>query len=87
MSRLKPNTAYIYEKANNIWYAREFGADPSSRIEIGRELVTAREEYDQLWIDIFRLAKQNKILQEELDRVIMLYHLLKEEDTVAWHPV
>jgi tRNA nucleotidyltransferase (CCA-adding enzyme) len=35
MSQLKPGATYIYERANGVVYAREFGADPSTRFEIG----------------------------------------------------
>jgi len=37
MGTLKPDTTYIYERANGVVYAREFGADPSDRFEIGYE--------------------------------------------------
>jgi hypothetical protein len=35
MGTLKPNTTYIYERANGVVYAREFGADPATRQVIG----------------------------------------------------
>lgn len=35
MGTLKPNATYIYERANGVTYAREFGSDPSTRKEIG----------------------------------------------------
>ena len=35
MGNLKPGATYIYESADGITYAREYGADPSTRIEIG----------------------------------------------------
>ena len=37
MSKLKPGATYIYERANGVVYAREFGADPGDRFEIGYE--------------------------------------------------
>ena len=37
MGSLKPDTKYIYERANGVVYAREFGADPSTRFEVGYE--------------------------------------------------
>jgi len=37
MGTLKPNTTYIYERADGVVYARESGADPSTRIEVGYE--------------------------------------------------
>jgi len=35
MGNLKPGATYIYEKANGVTYAREFGSDPSTREAIG----------------------------------------------------
>ena len=35
MGSLKPGATYIYERANGVTYAREAGADPSSRKPIG----------------------------------------------------
>jgi len=37
MSQLKPDTKYIYERANGVVYAREFGADPGDRTVVGYE--------------------------------------------------
>ena len=35
MSQLKPGATYIYERANGVVYAREFGADPGDRTVVG----------------------------------------------------
>lgn len=35
MGSLKPDATYIYERANGITYAREFGSAPSTRVAIG----------------------------------------------------
>ena len=35
MGSLKPGATYIYEKANGVTYAREFGSDPSTRQAVG----------------------------------------------------
>jgi len=35
MGNLKPGVKYIYERNGNTTYAREFGADPSTRQAIG----------------------------------------------------
>ena len=34
---------------------------------------------DKLWGEIRRMGKSNPVMQEELERVIILYHLLKKE--------
>lgn len=79
MGRLKPGATYVYEHADGITYAREFGAPHNERFEIGRtaEKQSLIEELRQqkLWGNIHRAAKTNPLLQEALDRVIMIYHL------------
>ena len=45
MGTLKPNTTYIYERADGIVYARESGSDPSTRQVVGYESGT---EYDPI---------------------------------------
>lgn len=87
MGSLKPGATYIYERANGVVYAREAGADPSTRTKIGWE-------YDQrtpdgrplidhirdskLWGEIHRAAETNPTLQEALDRVKIIYYMSKE---------
>lgn len=96
MGNLKPNTTYIYERVDGIVYAREAGADPSSRFEIGSDYDPEKQvpstfeliKEDKLWGDIRRAAKTNSALQAELERVKMLYFLLKEEKyQPPYHPV
>lgn len=45
MGTLKPGATYIYERANGIVYARESGADPSTRQVIGYD---SEVEYDPI---------------------------------------
>lgn len=98
MGNLKPNTTYIYERSEGIVYAREFGSDPGTRVVVGYESGSdydsrtsdgrpLREHLkeDALWGDIRRLAKTNSSLQDELDRVIMLYYLIKEQQPLPKH--
>jgi hypothetical protein len=35
MGQLKPGATYIYERADGVVYAREFGADPTTRQVVG----------------------------------------------------
>lgn len=79
MGNLKPGTKYIYEHHDGITYAREFGAPPSDRFEIGKtaekqSLIDDLRE-QKLWGNIHRAAKANPLLQEALERAIMIYHL------------
>lgn len=99
MGTLKSGATYIYESHDGITYAREFGADPSTRIAIGYDyritsakqettLLAAMLEEERLWREIFHAAKTNITLHEELERVKMLYYLCKDEaNSIMHHPV
>lgn len=99
MGQLKPGATYIYEKANGVTYAREAGADPNTRFPIGsdydprtsdgRPLLEKMRE-DKMWGEIRRMASDHPALQEALERAIVIYRLIKEEqgtDSIMWHPV
>jgi hypothetical protein len=91
MGTLTPGATYIYERNGDTVYAREFGACPNTRKEIGwdydpnnpdhlerqERLSTLRN--DQLWNKIRLAARDNVTLQDALDRVIELYHLSKDD--------
>ena len=83
MGSLKPGAKYIYEHADGITYAREFGAPHSERFEIGRTL--EKQTLDEslreteLWHNIRKEAKSNPVLQDALDRVKIIYELSKDD--------
>lgn len=78
MGTLKPGATYVYERADGIVYQREVGQ--SERIEIGRMFDGKGFDIKEnaLWEDIRREARTNPTLQKELDRVIMIYRLSKD---------
>ncbi len=88
MGTLKPGATLIYERSNGIVYAREAGADPSTRVEIGytydSRTPDGRPLHDylkekQLWADITLAAETNPALQEAINRVKVIYELSKHE--------
>jgi hypothetical protein len=88
MGTLKPGATYIYERNGGTVYARESGADPSTRKEIGWQYdprtPDGRPLYDhimdsKLWGEIHREARTNPALQKALDRAIMIYRLSKDK--------
>jgi len=97
MGTLKPGATLIYERADGITYAREAGADPATRVEVGWDYDArthdGRPLHDhlmesKLWGDIHQKARTHEGLRQELERVIIYYQLLKEDpNTVMWHPV
>lgn len=82
MGNLKPGATYIYERVDDVVYAREAGT--TDRFEIGRDydpkVKTVREKVleDKMWGEIRRMAQTNPTLQDAVDRVIMIYKLSKE---------
>ncbi len=93
MGRLKPGATYIYERQGGSVYAREMGADASTRIEIGYDweldtnparvrgasLESIKE--NQYWHTILIEAKSNPVLQDAVDRVKIIYELSKKDGT------
>ena len=86
MGTLKTGATYIYEKANGVTYAREFGADANTREAIGWEANKVDTVFgipvDILaeWVAITNAAKTNPALQDALNSVKMLYELTKNRD-------
>ena len=78
MGTLTPGAKYIYEKANGITYAREFGAPHNDRFEIGRDYERFLKDELQLWEEIVREGRTNPALQDALDRAKIVYHLSKD---------
>ena len=88
MGSLKTGATYIYERVEGVTYAREFGSDPSTRIEVGWDYDTRTPDGrplhdhimdDQMWGNIRREARTNVTLQKALDRAIMIYKLSKDK--------
>ena len=87
MGKLKPGATYIYERVDNVTYAREMGADPSTRIAVGWDYDPNNTEFQRwskkftdnyLWGDIMMEAETNIALQEALERVKVVYYLIKD---------
>jgi hypothetical protein len=93
MGQLKPGATYIYESPDGgeTTYAREVGTNDRVMIGQSYKAKTTMEQIqeDKLWGEIRRKAKSHPGLQAELERVIIFYNLLKEQDDYKpmWHPV
>ena len=97
MGRLKPGAEYVYEKANGITYAREVGAHPGDRFEIGRDYFPGNDpkllgmplKQVAVLVDMARQAEHNPALQEALNHARIIYELSRDhsDNEVKWHPV
>ena len=93
MGSLKPGATYIYERSEGIVYAREFGADPSTRIVVGYE---SGSDYDPTGANKRMLSELNEVvrmcetdpeMKELLDKLLVVYNLKKKDSPIAYHPV
>jgi hypothetical protein len=96
MGNLKPGATLIHERVGNVVYARDFGADPSTRQVVGWDYDKTDPNFDprtsdgrplhdhimedKLWGEIRRAAKTNITLQEALERVKIIHYLSKDKD-------
>jgi hypothetical protein len=84
MGTLKPGASYIYEREGATVYAREFGS--TERKVIGVDMPKRRDPRQmdiietQLWQDIVAAGKSNPALQKVLDRAILIYQTIKDND-------
>ncbi len=77
MGTLKPGATYIYERANGITYAREFGSN--ERTIIGYDADALINPANDILRDIVKESVTNPALQKALDRVIMIYRVSKDK--------
>jgi hypothetical protein len=91
VGKMEPGVSYVYEKADGVTYARKIGDPADARFEVGsdydseklhKKLMDAR-----LWGKIHRAAESNPALQEAIDRVIIIYELSRQDESVMHHPV
>lgn len=77
MGSLIPGATYIYERADGVTYAREFGK--TDRFPIGwdydAQMELEKRKDDLLWRDIRNAASANEELQNALERVKIVYYL------------
>lgn len=83
MGNLKPGATYIYERVDDVVYAREFGSLEREAIgwDYKDEKTSAAHailKESREWREILEAARENPTLQEALDRVKILYHLSKQ---------
>ena len=79
MGSLKPGATLIYERANGVITAREFGS--TEKRVIGYDVAgTAEQIHLSEWNDILRASESNPALQEAIDRVKIVYNLSKDNE-------
>ena len=85
MGKLIPNQALIYERANGVVFAR-YRDPPHNKIPRwvvgGDPDATARAlgivSYDE-WKKVMQIAESNANLQKQLDRLMTMYYIIKDD--------
>jgi hypothetical protein len=76
MGSLKPGATLIYERANGVITAREFGS--TEKRVIGYDVTGGAEQIHlSEWNDILRASETNPALREAIDHVKIIYNLSK----------
>lgn len=85
MGSLKPGATYIYERAGSVIYAREFGADPSTRRVVGYEnddhqiSASSKRMLSEL-NEVVKMCELDPAMKELLDQLLVMYNLKKTHD-------
>ena len=76
-SKLIPNEKLIYERVDSVVYARY-----ANRSDIPRWVISGESKkfltYSD-WNDMIILAENNLALQKQIDKLLNLYYILKDE--------
>jgi hypothetical protein len=79
MGNLKPGATLIYERANGVITAREFGS--TEKRVVGYDVGSSPEQMHlSEWNEILRASENNHALQEAIDRVKIVYNLSKANE-------
>lgn len=82
MGKLRPNAEIVYESPDGgeTVYGRYVGETDKWLVGQSTKAKSLIEELreQKLWGEIHRAAKTNPVLQDALERAIMIYHLSKE---------
>ena len=84
MGNLKPNEPLIYERANGVVYARYsnfpdierwiIGGDPGAVARAQGKLLDYGE-----WNHLCEVAEKTPALKKQMDRLVTMYYVLKDE--------
>lgn len=79
MKMLIPNERIIYEREEGVVYARYPNRPDIHRWPIGWDQTAGPQFNYSDWEDLTRLAETNTALKKQLDKLLNLYYLLKDE--------
>lgn len=84
MGDLYPNEPLIYERVDDVVYARYQNKPEVPRWIIGGDPEAVNKAQGCLfdyadWRDMMEVAKTNNTLQEQMKKTVMLYYLIKDD--------
>jgi len=82
IDKITEYTVYETPDGGKSIYARVSGQTQRIKISESNEVKNARVDFEesQLWESIRNEAKNNEALREAMNRVIVLYHLAKDQN-------
>ena len=82
MGSLKPGATYIYERAGNRVYAREFGT--SNRRLVGYGTAHENREEHKRWLtemnEVLKMCETDPAMQAMLEQLFVMYNLKKTNE-------
>ena len=79
MGNLKPGATLIYERANGVITAREFGS--TEKRVVGYDVGSSPEQIHlSEWNEILRASENNSTLREAVERVKIIYNLSRPHE-------
>lgn len=91
MGKYKPGANYVHESPDggNTIYAREVGTTERRLVGYSSDLIDQmlKSEKESRWMAILHESEKNAALKEAVDRAMIIYELVKNEDPPQWHPV
>lgn len=85
MGSLTPGATYIYERSGGAIFAREFGADPSTRRVVGYESddhhvsASSKRMLSEL-NEVVKMCEKDPAMKELLDQLFVMYNLKKTDE-------
>ncbi len=82
MGALKPGATYIYERANERIYAREFGSTERKLVgyEAGAQQIESSRSMLSEMNDILIMCESDPAMKQLLEQLFVLYNLKKKHE-------
>lgn len=80
MGTLTPGATYVYERVDNLIYAREFGKNERRLVGYTTGLLPEIEGYRSQMNAVLRMCESDPAMRDLLDQLFVLYNLKKQHE-------